>query len=432
MPGHFLKVTSRNLEVGKYYEIPYHNSEVQSNTITYDKAKENFTTLLDRAVQRRLVADVPLGAFLSGGVDSSVITALARRHKTDLHTFSIGFRDMKFFDETEYARLVANHLQTDHTVFTLTNDDLYTHVHDILDATDEPFADSSAIAVYMLSRETRKHATVALSGDGADELMGGYNKHAAFNRALHPGWKESSASGFGPLWSILPKARHAPFSNTIRQLDRFSKGYKLSSAERYWHWAGFATERSAMKLFNPESKARFIQSDYQSRKSAALSTIPEKENMNDIFLTDMRLVLPNDMLTKVDLMSMAHGLEVRTPFLDYEVVNYLFTLPDQFKIDRNMRKKILQDSFRDMLPPELYNRPKKGFEVPLLKWLRTEMKSTIKNDLLSEKFIRDQGIFDYREIKKLKRKLFYISPGDIHARIWSLVVFQWWWKKWVG
>lgn len=151
--------------------------------------------------------------------------------------------------------------------------------------------------------------------------------------------------------------------------------------------------------------------------------------MNDILLTDTRLVLPNDMLTKVDRMSMAHGLEVRNPFLDFQVVDFLFSLPDSYKIDRRMRKKLLQDAFREMLPTELYNRPKKGFEVPLLRWMRKDLKGLIRDDLLSRRFIEAQGIFDYREVNKLKRRLFAFSPGDIHARMWSLVVFQWWWKK---
>src|SRR5690606_31186371 len=151
--------------------------------------------------------------------------------------------------------------------------------------------------------------------------------------------------------------------------------------------------------------------------------------MNDIFLTDLRLVLPNDMLFKVDLMSMANGLEVRTPFLDFELVNFAFTLPDHFKIDRRMRKKILQDAFRSMLPSELYNRPKKGFEVPLLQWFRKELKSLIADDLLSKKFVEEQGLLDYQAVNALKKKMFSSNPGDVHARIWALIVFQWWWKK---
>ena len=128
-------------------------------------------------------------------------------------------------------------------------------------------------------------------------------------------------------------------------------------------------------------------------------------------------------------MSMANGLEVRTPFLDYELVNFSFSLPDEFKINSEIRKRVVQDAFKEMLPSQLYNRPKKGFEVPLLKWLRKDMKSLIKEDLLSENLIREQNIFEYKEIHKLKRKLFSLNPGDIHARIWALVVFQWWWKK---
>ena len=185
-------------------------------------------------------------------------------------------------------------------------------------------------------------------------------------------------------------------------------------------------------MLSEQCRQKFIKQDYESRKKDLLQTLLQHESMNDILLTDVQMVLPNDMLTKVDLMSMANSLEVRVPFLDYEVVNFLFSLPSNYKIDGVMRKKILQDAFRDFLPPELYNRPKKGFEVPLLKWLRKEMKAIIKDDLLSEKFIKEQGIFEYREIKKLKRKLFSFNPGDVHARIWGLVVFQWWWKKRVG
>jgi asparagine synthase (glutamine-hydrolysing) len=207
---------------------------------------------------------------------------------------------------------------------------------------------------------------------------------------------------------------------------------RLSSKERYWRWAGFVSESSAMNLFNAATKEKFLMQAYQHRKDELLKTIPKHESINDVLLTDMNLVLSNDMLTKVDLMSMANALEVRTPFLDYELVNFIFSLPAEYKINRDIRKRILQDAYRDILPPQLYNRPKKGFEVPLLKWFRREMKSLILDDLLSQQFVDEQGIFDYSEIKKLKQQLFSANPGDIHARIWGLIVFQWWWKKWIG
>ena len=431
LPGHYMKVARQKMDIQSYYHIPYDREKAEHNFISYNQAKDKVKELLEASVKRRLVADVPLGSFLSGGIDSSIVTGLASKHKPDLHTFSIGFKDEKFFDETKYARLVAKHFKTQHTVFSLTNNDLYTHVNAILDYMDEPFADSSAIAVYILSKETRKHATVALSGDGADEMLAGYNKHAAFNRVINKGWKENLVSTFSPLWKILPKSRNGALANKIRQFSRFKEGMNLSSKDRYWQWAGFATKEETLQMFLPELRINMWLKDFYPRRKNILQAIPEKENLNDILLADMNLVLPNDMLTKVDLMSMANGLEVRTPFLDYEFVNFIFSLPGDYKIKGSLRKRIVKDAFRDMLPKQLYHRPKKGFEVPLLKWFRNEMKSLITDDLLSEKFIADQGVFEYKEIEKLKRQLFSSNPQDVHARIWGLIVFQWWWKKYM-
>jgi asparagine synthase (glutamine-hydrolysing) len=431
LPGHFIRVKNQDLIIKQWYEIPYHSKESESNAISYEDAKMKFSDLLEKAVQRRLVADVPLGAFLSGGIDSSVITGLAARHKPDLHTFSIGFKSEKFFDETEYAQLVAKKFNTNHTVFSLTNDDLYKHVHDILDYIDEPFADSSAINVYILSKETRKHATVALSGDGADELLGGYNKHAAFLKMMHPGLKEKVVSSLVPFLKILPQSRNGKVSNLVRQLVRFGEGSRLSASERYWRWAGYAKEQEARNLLNTNSGSAINDAEYHQRKNSAVRFLKREHTINDVLRTDMEMVLQNDMLTKVDLMSMANSLEVRTPFLDYELVNFCFSLPSSYKITPAIRKRILQDSFRELLPKELYNRPKKGFEVPLLKWFRNEMKSLIADDLLSQQFIEKQNIFNYAEIQKLKAQLFSSNPGDVHARIWGLIVFQWWWKKYI-
>jgi len=425
LPGHYMKVSRKHIEIERYYEIP---AKEEKSPLSYDQAKVAFTNLLEDSVQRRLVADVPVGAFLSGGIDSSVITALASKHKPDLHTFSIGFRDEKFFDETEYANLVAKHFKTEHTVFSLTNQDLFEHVNSVLDYIDEPFADSSAINVFILSKETRKHSTVALSGDGADELLGGYNKHAAFLRTLNPGWKEQLIQSLDPVWKSLPQSRNSALGNRARQFHRFAEGMKLDTPERYWRWAGYALESQAGELLSPASREKFLQQEYHSRKKALLNTLPQNATMRDVLLTDTTLVLPNDMLTKVDLMSMANGLEVRVPFLDYRLVNFIFSLPDDYKINPSMRKRILQDSFREILPAKLYRRPKKGFEVPLLKWFRKEMKDLIVDDLLSEKFIREQGIFNYAGIEALKKQLFSSNPQDVHARIWGLIVFQNWWR----
>jgi asparagine synthase (glutamine-hydrolysing) len=427
LPGHYLKVSKRRLETGRFYSIA---EKPTTSTLLYDDAQKQLKNLLDDAVQRRLVADVPVGAFLSGGMDSSVITALAVKHKPDLHTFSIGFKDDKFFDETAYANSVAKHLKTNHTVFSLSHKDLLDHVHDVLNYIDEPFADSSALNVYILSKETRKHATVALSGDGADELLGGYNKHAAFNRIINKGWKENLITAFDAVWKNLPQSRNTKIGNLVRQLNRFANGMKLSSRERYWQWAGFTTN-ATNSLLSEAVQQKLNKEEYESRKENYLHFISTPETMREILLSDMHLVLPGDMLTKVDSMSMANSLEVRVPFLDYRVVDFIFSLPDDFKINRSMRKRILQDAFRDELPPELYNRPKKGFEVPMLSWLRKELKPMLE-DLLSEKTISEQGIFNYSEVKKLKSQLDSSNPQDVHARLWALLVFQSWYRKIIG
>lgn len=427
LPGHCIKIKPGEVQVEQYYKIPYSTDGISNEN--YEVQQKTLEQLLEKSVQRRLVSDVPLGSFLSGGIDSSVIATLAKRHKSDLHTFSIGYKDEKFFDETNYARAVAKKIGSEHTVFSLTNDDLYKEVDNILNYLDEPFADSSAIAVYILSKETRKHATVALSGDGADELFAGYNKHAAFLKVIQGGGAMGAIGALAPLWSILPKSRNTALTNKFRQLHRFSMGIRLSSKERYWQWAGFATENEVDRLLSTRSLEILDEHSYREFKNKILQHIPHKEGISDLLYADTQLVLPDDMLTKVDRMSMANSLEVRVPFLDHELVEFAFQLPVQSKINAGIRKKIVQDTFRNILPEELYNRPKKGFEVPILKWLRKEMKSRIQDDLLKDSFIKEQGIFDVKEIQKLKRKLFSTNPGDVHARIWGLIVFQWWWKK---
>ncbi len=428
MPGHYLFFSAKEkkiMEEKAYYKIPY--AEEIRNPVSYDDAKTKMYQLLDRSVERRLISDVPLGAFLSGGIDSSVIAGLAAQHTQHLKTFSIGFRDEPMFDETRYAQLIADKYKTDHTVFSLTNHDLFDALFDVLDYIDEPFADSSALNVYILSCHTRKHVTVALSGDGADELFGGYNKHRAEWMMRNDGWFTSVAQMVSPLLKNFSGSRNSKTGNRIRQIHRFAEGAKLSAAERYWLWCGFTDESDADKMFlNAETQRR---GEERERKENIIKAIRGNKDLNDVFYTDVNLVLQSDMLTKVDLMSMANSLEVRTPFLDYEVVDFAFSLPSSYKIDKQGQKKIVKDAFKELLPAEIFQRGKQGFEVPLLKWFRNELKPLIVDDLLNDAFIREQNLFNVEEIKKLKQQLFSNNPGEIHARIWGLVVFQYWWKR---
>jgi asparagine synthase (glutamine-hydrolysing) len=427
-PGSYMKVEIRNLksEIRNYYSVPLPGNE--DSTLSYEEAQKKVYDLMEASVQRRLVADVPLGSFLSGGIDSSIVSALAAKHTEHLKTFSIGFRDEPMFDETKYANLVAKKIGSDHTVFSLTNDDLFNHLFDVLGYIDEPFADSSALNVYILSMHTRKHVKAALSGDGADELFGGYHKHEAERRARAGGAFNELVKAGNPLWRLMPKSRNSIAGNTFRQLHRFSEGLKLNAKERYWRWASIAGEPEAADLLNESAFSDPNAKEYVNRKFRFLEHIND-ENLNEIFYTDVELPLVNDMLMKVDLMSMANSLEVRTPFLDYTVVDFAFSLPAYFKIDAKGKKRLLRDAFRKDLPQELYTRKKQGFEVPLLKWFQNDLKSIIADDLLSEKLINDQGIFNYKSIRNLKQKLFSNNPGDAAARVWGLIVFQHWWKK---
>jgi asparagine synthase (glutamine-hydrolysing) len=423
--GQFLSINLKEeIKKDRYYNIP--NSEKQHSHPDYDSAQKQLRSLLEHSVQQRMIADVPLGTFLSGGIDSSVITAIAAQNTQKLNTFSIGYKDEPLFDETYFAELVAKKYKTEHTVFQLTNDDLYADLHHVLDYIDEPFADSSALAVSILCMHTKKQVTVALSGDGADEIFAGYNKHAAELKARQRGLKAQLVKASYPILKQLPKSRNTKTGNKIRQLEKFAEGMKLSEKDRYWKWAKWAGFTSK-EIFTSDYAQTIDHKDSEKRKREILKDL--NDDYNSVLLTDMKLVLENDMLVKVDRMSMSRSLEVRVPFLDHKIVDFAFSLPPEYKIDNRQRKKILKDAYRKDLPAELYNRGKKGFEVPLLKWFRTDLKSMITNELLSDGFIKKQDIFDPEVIIELKMKLFSKNPDDAVEKVWALIVFQYWWKK---
>lgn len=431
-PGYYAHIDEHgNFSSAPFYQLPYTpGQKINEASFNYEDSKKMLRKLIEESVQRRLVSDVPLGTFLSGGIDSSIITACAAKHVPDLNTYSIGFADEPYFDETKYANLVAKKFGTQHTVFSVTNQEMFEQVHDILDYIDEPFADSSAIAVYLLTKKTRQKVTVALSGDGGDELFAGYNKHKAERRARQKNLLNTILSSGLPLFKLLPQSRHSKFGNLFRQLERYSSGLQLSAAQRYWRWCTFQPEENALALLKNESN--ISRTELENRKQFVLSAVKEDGELNDVLFADTQMVLPNDMLTKVDLMSMANSLEVRVPLLDYTVVDFAFSLPVSFKIDASAGKKILKDAFRADLPEELFTRSKHGFEVPLLKWMKTGLRSMIEEDLLGKKFIEQQNIFDATQIEKLKQKLFSTDPGDAHATVWALLVFQYWYKKYLA
>ena len=428
-PGHWALISPKgDLVIECYYSIPYQpGTKINAVKADYNSAKAILRQLVDQAVERRLLADVPLGTFLSGGIDSSIVSACAVRHVPQLNTFSLGYKDDPYFDETRYANLVAKKLKTNHTVFAVTTEEMFDNIFAVLDYLDEPFADSSAIAVFLLSQKTREKVTVSLSGDGGDELFAGYNKHTAELRARRSGILNNILKAGLPGFKVLPKSRQGSATNLFRQLERYSEGLQLRPEERYWKWCSLTSKQQARQLL------KNLNTDDAKKAGATrqyfCDMIKENGDLNDVLFADVNLVLPGDMLTKVDLMSMANSLEVRVPLLDFNVVNFAFTLPVEYKISKGVTKRILKDAYSDVLPPEIFNRPKHGFEVPLLRWMQTGLRSLIENDLLNKEFIEQQNIFDYEHVAILKERLFSGNPGDVHATIWSLMVFQYWYKQ---
>jgi asparagine synthase (glutamine-hydrolysing) len=234
-----------------------------------------------------------------------------------------------------------------------------------------------------------------------------------------------------PLWKMLPKGRSNKLTNLFRQLHRFAEGANLDMKDRYWRWASINSAKKVNELLRDDVLGMVNYEKMQAEKAVLLHAL-RSDDFNEVLLTDMKLVLPGDMLVKVDLMSMANSLEVRSPFLDHKVVDFAFSLPSSYKIDASLKKKIVQDAFRDMLPEEIYNRPKHGFEIPLLDWFRNELWGLINDDLLNKDFVEQQGIFNVGSVEKLKLQLQSNSPGDSPATIWALIVFQYWWKKYMA
>ncbi|TAF63367.1 MAG: asparagine synthase (glutamine-hydrolyzing) [Cytophagales bacterium] len=426
-PAHYLKIKKKEVSLHSYQQI---STTPKKPIPTYENAQKELQTLLRKAVQKRLIADVPIGTFLSGGVDSAIVTLLAAQEQPNIEAFSIGFSEMPFFDETHYAKAVAQKAGIKHHIINLKNEDFLEAAQKVLEYTDEPFADSSAVAMYALCKHTRKHITVALSGDGSDEVWAGYNKHWAEYQIEHPsiGLKLASQARF--LLPFLKKSREGFFSNKIRQLEKWTLGKQLDFKERYWRWCGFLTESESLQYLLPALRTESEAENFSQRKQHFLASL-EAGNFNSLLLADTKGVLPNDMLQKVDLMSMANSLEVRSPFLDWDLVNFAFSLPASYKINARMRKRLVQDAFRNLLPKSIYNRPKKGFEIPLRAWLRQEFNPAIKTLLLDADFLIVQGIFEPKPIKTLVEKLHSQNPEDSHATVWALLVFQHWWKKYM-
>ncbi len=421
LPGHSIVADASGATVSRWYTA---EEAAAATRVEADPARQ-LGQLLDDAVRLRLISDVPIGAFLSGGLDSSIIAALAKRHKPDLRTFSIGYTD-RYYDETPHAEAMARHIGSDHTTFTLGSGDLAAAYEPLLLALDEPFADQSALPSFILNQRTRSHVTVALSGDGADELFGGYRKHQAELRATQPGFKERMAVAGAPLWRLLPKSRNSPLTDRIRQLHRFARSARMSPQERYLLLAAWDEELDARSLVHGHPD----DAEFDARRAALTRPFEHGPALEGLLWADLHNVLPNDMLHKVDVTSMAHGLEVRTPFLDKRVVELAFALPAAARMRRGEGKALLRRACGGLLPAQVLQRPKRGFEVPLTPMLKGPMQHRVNalrdRDLMMSAGLRPEAV------EGVLARFLSADPGSSQATVHALIVFLAWWKTHAG
>lgn len=422
-PGMILQFHTGDINTWKYWDVKqvYHKQR-QSKVTDYAQAKEELKELLNRSVKMRMIADVPLGAFLSGGYDSSMITAIAQsQSEHPVKTYSIGFNEEKY-NEAKFAKEVAKHLGTDHTELYIDENKMLDLVDSMAKYYDEPFADSSQIPTMLVSALARRDVTVVLSGDGGDEFFCGYNIYD----------KIAQAQKLDILGEITYRACNLPLTGKADILEKMPFKVRIIAGNR-----------------NKETKTQLGTSNYMEASYAMVngeavsvlyqveSSYNEKNWQERRMLLDMDTYLPGDILCKVDRASMKYSLEARCPILDKDVMEYSYKLPHSFKYDRGIKKRILKDIAYDYIPKELLDRPKVGFGVPLDKWLRGPLKERLL-DMASYDFLVKQDIFDADFVCKMLKT--YMEHGDAGPAtganysklMWSFFVFQQWYNLYIS
>lgn len=423
-PGHHAVLQDERLEVRPYWK-PDFQRELR---ISEEGAAEQLSVALDSAVRLRLQSEVPLGAFLSGGVDSSLVVALMQKHLGEpVKTFSIGFAE-KEFDETRYARQVAAHLKTEHHDLQVTPNAVEM-LPKLIKQFDEPFADSSAVPTWCVSQLAREHVTVALTGDGGDELFAGYPRYnaVALAASLDRFWPARGFAG-ARLWQSLPGGSGP--KSLVRRFQRFSAALGRSPARRYFDWISIFSETQRAELYRDEFVAQLPSTDPFAFLDSAWKRAVGRDAVTTASLADLITYLPCDLLTKVDMASMAHSLECRQPFLDHRVVELAASLPIGYKYRRGRGKRILRKAFGHLLPREIWNRPKMGFGVPLAHWFRNELKP-LTHDLLLADAAKSREFFRGETVARLVSEHESRSRDHSH-RLWALLVFELWLKEWAS
>jgi asparagine synthase (glutamine-hydrolysing) len=410
-PAHRLILSADNtLTIEPYWHAPrFAPADANADENDYLEA---LRTHIDEATRLRMIADVPLGAFLSGGLDSSLIVALMQRASNQtVRTFSIGFEGDASFDETSYAQQVAQHLGTEHTAFTVTPDALAL-LPDLVRHHDQPFADSSAIPTFLVSQMTRQHVTVALTGDGGDELFAGYERFYAAQLVQklgivpRPLW-----AGLAGILGALPEG--TGYYNVVKRARRFADGARQPLAHAYFDW---------VRLFNAEWVHDLAHSNDHAQAHFT-RYLGDEHNLQGILYANMTSYLPDDLLIKADRCSMQASLEARAPFLDHVLAEYAATIPLNLKLKGRTTKYILKQASRGILPDSIIDRPKHGFGVPLGAWLRRDA-SQVRSMLLDDRRIIGAQI-DRNAVQRLLEEHTQ-GKRDHGQRLWALLTLVQW------
>lgn len=424
-PAHYLIWKNGEIETKRYW-LPNFTNKIK---ISEEEAIEETTRILRESTRLRMISEVPLGAFLSGGVDSSVVVALmAQESSQPVKTFSIGFEEQDF-SELKYAKIVADHVGAEYHEFIVKPDALEV-LPKLVEHYGEPYADSSAIPTYYVSKETRKYVTVALNGDGGDESFAGYERYAAMRlsekyhkipHALRKVFVESAIN-------LIPTSEIK--RSRARDLKRFVKAASLPKVERYFRWVSAIDRQTKNELYTKDFVAQF---DSSVNASNFLDQWFAKANGSGILdatlLTDQMTYLPNDLLVKVDIASMANSLEARSPFLDHKVIEFAASLPESLKMKRMETKSLLKKVAARLVPREVIYRRKMGFGVPVGNWFRTNMKDFVCGVLLSEKSF-SRGIIRPEMMKKYVEEHIN-SERDYTHQIWTLLMLELWFQRFI-
>ncbi len=421
--GHYLLCTGANqLRVSPYW-FP---AQMPKTTLSQPEAAERLLAILKEAVRLRMVADVPIGAFLSGGVDSGAVVALmAMQSPTPVKTFSIGFSEERY-NELPFARLLAERYGTDHHEFMVMPSAL-----DILPRLirhyNEPFADSSAIPTYYVSQATRQHVTVALSGDGGDESFAGYEHYEMMRRLAAFDWLPETVRGAGARALRRPLAWMSASAPAIK-LDKALAMMGGGMARRYHHYLGILKDQEKARLYTPSMHERIRQSHLVS-DSWDIPWVKTTDQVDWMMAHDQTHYLPDCLMVKTDIASMANSLEVRCPLLDQELVEFAWSLPSDWKMSGSGRKLIFKQAVRELLPREIFEKPKTGFAVPLATWFRTDLAPLLKDTLLSEQSTA-RNMFEPSILRTMVDDQL-TGRRDWANRLWALLCLELWLREFI-